>query len=141
MEKDELLAFLRRHRLAVQSSVSETGAPQSAVVGFGVSDALELVFDSLESTRKVQNLRRDPRIAVVVGWDTSTAQLEGIADFPSGAELERIREVYFAAYPDGRDRLAWPGIVHIRVRLTWARYSDFAAQPPRVVELDAGELG
>ena len=66
----------------------------------------------------------------MIGWDReATAQIEGLADFPDGRELERIRDVYFQAYPDGRDRLAWPGITHVRVRPRWIRYSDFAQQP------------
>jgi len=35
----ELLAFLRRHRLAVVSTVRD-GAPQAAVVGIAITDAL-----------------------------------------------------------------------------------------------------
>jgi pyridoxine/pyridoxamine 5'-phosphate oxidase len=136
VDRAELLAFLRRHRLAVEASVSTSGAPQAAVVGIAVTDALELVFDTLSSTRKFANLRADPRIALVVGWDAErTAQLEGTVDFPTGDELERIRAAYFVVHPDGRDRLAWPGLVHARVRLTWARYSDFTTDPPRIVEL------
>jgi hypothetical protein len=33
----KLLAFLRRHRLCVQASVSSSWTPQAAVLGFGVS--------------------------------------------------------------------------------------------------------
>ena len=47
----ELLQFLRRHRLAVQASVAPGGAPQAAVVGIGISDACEIVFDTLTTTR------------------------------------------------------------------------------------------
>src|SRR6266404_2978122 len=126
MKRDELVQFLRRYKLAVQASVAPGGAPQAAVVGFAVSDELEIVFDTVETTRKYQNLRADQRIALVIGWDDEiTVQIEGVADFPTGEELERVRESYFAAYPDGRDRLAWPGITHVRVRPTWIRYSDF----------------
>jgi nitroimidazol reductase NimA-like FMN-containing flavoprotein (pyridoxamine 5'-phosphate oxidase superfamily) len=102
MTRAELLAFLRRHRLCVQASDSAAGAPQAAVVGFGVSDDLEIVFDTLGVTRKMDNLRRDPRIALVVGWDDDqTVQIEGVADEPTGAELARLKQIYFAAYPDG----------------------------------------
>jgi len=141
MTRAELVTFLRRHRLAVEASVSAGGAPQAAVVGFGVSDACEIVFDTLTSTRKYRNLVADPRIALVIGWDDEvTAQLEGVVDFPTGAELERVRDVYFAAHPGGRDRLAWPGITHARVRPTWVRYSDFTKDPPLIVELGAADL-
>jgi general stress protein 26 len=138
----ELVTFLRRYKLAVQASVSADGAPQAAVVGFAVSDSLEIVFDTVATTRKHQNLRADPRVALVIGWDDGiTAQIEGLADFPTGDELDRIRECYFVPYPDGRDRLKWPGITHVRVRPTWVRYSDFTREPPQIVELTAAQLG
>ncbi|MFD9031867.1 pyridoxamine 5'-phosphate oxidase family protein [Streptomyces sp. NPDC059567] len=138
MDHDELLRFLRGHRLAVEASVARDGAPQAAVVGYAVTDDLEIVFDTVETTRKYENLVADPRIALVIGWGEITAQIEGVADIPHGPERERLRECYFTAYPDGRDRLAWPGITHVRVRPRWARYSDFTSEPPRVEELRLG---
>lgn len=72
MKHDELIRFLRRHNLAVQATVAPSGAPQSAVVGVAISDALEIVFDTLATTRKYANLRADPRIALVIGWDEIT---------------------------------------------------------------------
>lgn len=137
MDRVELLQFLRRYKLAVEATHSPDG-PQAAVVGYAVSDQLEIVFDTLESTRKYKNLCADPRVALVIFDDAVTVQLEGVADFPTGAELERLREVYFGPYPDGRERLAWEGITHVRVRLRWARLSDFRVDPPRIVELSAG---
>lgn len=132
----ELLSFLRAHRIAVEATVSEESAPLAAVVGYGVSDRLEIVFDTLSSTRKLQNLKKNERIALVIGWDEArTVQIDGVADLPTGAELERIHAVYFEAYPDGRERLAWPGLVHVRVVPRWARLSDFTTDPPRIVEL------
>jgi PPOX class probable F420-dependent enzyme len=141
MTRYELVQFLRRYKLAVQASVAPGGAPQAAVVGFAVSDDLEIVFDTMETTRKYRNLRADPRIALAIGWDDEiTAQIEGVADFPAGEELERVREDYFVAYPEGRDRLAWPGITHVRVRPTWIRYSDFTKDPPQTVEMSGDQL-
>lgn len=133
-----VLTFLRAHRLAVQASVSPAGAPQAAVVGYAVSDRLEVVFDTLDSTRKVQNLRRNSRIALTIGGltpgDERTVQLEGIVDEPSGVELEALKRVYYAAYPDGPTRLSWPGLIYIGVRPTWIRYSDYNARPPEIIE-------
>ncbi|MEU8531125.1 MULTISPECIES: pyridoxamine 5'-phosphate oxidase family protein [Streptomyces] len=136
MRHDELLRFLRDHRLAVEASVAPNGAPQAAVVGYAVSDDLEIVFDTLETTRKYHNLSTDPRIALVVGWGERTLQIEGLADFPLGPDLARLQEVYFGTYPDGRDRLAWPGITYARVRPRWVRFSDFTQEPPAIEELE-----
>jgi pyridoxine/pyridoxamine 5'-phosphate oxidase len=141
MKRDELVRILRQYKLAIQASTAAGGAPQAAVVGFAVSDQLEIVFDTLETTRKYQNLRADPRIALVIGWEHEiTVQIEGIADFPVGKELERARECYFEVYPDGRERLAWPGITHARVRPTWIRYSNFSTSPPHIVEFSKDQL-
>ena len=140
MNRVELLSFLRHHQLCVQSTVTSTGAPQAAVIGYAVSDDLELVFDTLGSTRKAQNLRRDPRVALVVGWDDDqTVQVEGIADELSGEELTRLKQVYFAAFPDGVERQAWPDIAYFRIRAHWARYSDFRPGGS-VTELDEPAL-
>jgi len=134
MTRVELIAFLRRHRYAVQASVAPNGAPQAAIVGIACSDDLELVFDTLSTTRKCQNLRRDPRIALVIGSGEETVQIEGVADEPSGDEQARIKEVYFATFPDGHEREAWPDITWVRVVPTWVRYSDFRGTP-RVVQI------
>jgi general stress protein 26 len=141
MTRAELVAFLRKYKLCIEATVTPEGAPQAAVVGYAVSDDLEIVFDTLADTRKYANLVHRPQIALVIGWDdTITAQIEGVVDFPAGEELERIKQCYFAVYPDGRDRLAWPGITHVRVKPTWARYSDFTQDPPHIIELTAEEL-
>jgi general stress protein 26 len=138
MTEGKLLEFLRTQRLAVQSSVSPAGVPQAALVGVAFSDQFEIVFDTLDSTRKASNLRANARAAFVIGgWsggDERTVQYEGIADFPEGDELQRIREVYVEVFPDGRERLSWPGISHIRVRPSWIRYSDFNGSSPAVQE-------
>lgn len=145
MTKAELLRFLRRHRLGVLSSIADDGRPQAAVVGIAVSDSFEIVFDSVESSRKVRNLGARPRAAFVIGGiqppEERTAQVEGIADEPAGEELERLKEIYYLVYPDGRLRLSWPGLVYVRVRPSWIRSSDFHSAPPHIVEFDAAALG
>ena len=144
MTRTDLLQFLRGHKLAVQSSVSESGAPQAAVVGFVVTDQLEILFDTLETTRKVRNLRRNPFIAFVIGGllagEERTVQYEGVADEPARPELDRLKELYFETFPDGRQRQHWPGLIYIRARPTWIRYSDYNQNPPEIVEFNSDDL-
>jgi len=144
MRRSELLAFLRSHRYAVQASVSADRRAQAAVVGIAVSDDFEIVFDTIDSSRKAANLGSNGSIALVIGGthdgDERTVQYEGIADVPAGAERERILELYFSRFPDGRDRLAWRGITHVRVKPSWIRYSDFNSNPPQIVEFDRDGL-
>jgi general stress protein 26 len=142
--KANLLEFLRLHHYGVEASHAIEGPPQAALVSFVVNDRLELFFDSFDSTRKVANLRRDPRIAFVIGGyipgDQRTVQYEGGVDVPGGAELERFKSDYFALHPDGLRRSGLPGITYFRVRARWIRYTDFNAAPARVVVFEGAAL-
>lgn len=144
MDSTRLLEFIRQHRLAVQASVGARDCPQAAVVGFAITDQFEIIFDTLDSTRKARNLRRHPGVALVIGGVSPgcerTVQYEGIADEPSGVELERLKAVYYDVYPDGPGRLSWRGLIYVRVRPTWIRYSDYGVNPPHIVEFRAEQL-
>jgi hypothetical protein len=48
--------------------------------------------------------------------------------------------LYFARFPEGRARLAWPGITYVRVRTSWLRYSDYSGPKPLVLEYTAEAL-
>ncbi len=138
--REELLRFLQKHRLGVVATTSSSGDPQSALVGIAVTDQLEIVFDTFSTTRKCKNLRRYSRISVVVGWDQEiTVQYEGIADEPGGPELERLKTIYFAVYPECMDHQTWEGITYFRIRPTWIRYSDFNPNG-KVVEFSAKDI-
>jgi hypothetical protein len=144
VNRSELLLFVRSHRYAVQASISPSGAPQAAVVGIAVTDSFEIVFDSVDTTRKARNLGLRPMATFVIGgWtpgDERTVQYEGIADQPEGQDLERVKATYYESFPDGRERLTWPGLVYFRVRPTWIRYSNFNVNPPEVLEFQAEQL-
>ncbi len=131
-EKRTVLEYMRSHRLAVVSSVSANGAPQAALVGVAVTDALEIVFDTTSATRKHANLLRDPRASVTLsGPGEQTLQLEGNA-YPVSLDEQRdstYRETYYQAWPSGRDRRAWPNLVYWRIVPTWLRYSDYERGP------------
>lgn len=144
MSRDDLLAFMREHKYAVQASVSVDGSPQAAIVGIIVSEQFEVFFDTLGTSRKAINLRHNPVAALVMGPTDAgadrTVQFEGIADEPGGSDLDRLLELYFARFPDGRERQSWPGLIYFRVRPTWIRYSNFGVKPPEIVEFRAEDL-
>jgi len=118
--------FIEARKYGVISSIGPSGEPQSALVGIAVSAELEIVFDTVKTSRKFPNLKADPRIAVVIGWEgEQTVQYEGVAVEPEDGELLRAKAVYFAAWPSGVERQKWPGIAYFLIRPTWLRYSDF----------------
>jgi pyridoxine/pyridoxamine 5'-phosphate oxidase len=136
MDRIALYAFMARQRYGVVSSIAENGGPQSALVGIATSPNLEIVFDTLQSTRKCANLIARPSCSFVIGWEgEQTVQLEGLAAQPKGPELKRYQEIYFTMWPDGPARMAWPGMTYFVVRPQWIRYSDYDQTPPIIEEV------
>jgi hypothetical protein len=135
MDKPALYSFMSRARYGVISSLAADRTPQSALVGVAITPELEIVFDTLKTTRKYVNLVVRPACSVVLWWGGEQAvQLDGVAFEPAGAAVEHYREVYFGAWPDGRDRLTWAGITHLVVRPRWIRATDYDQSPPAIEE-------
>ena len=124
----DLRAFIDSCDHAVVSYLSDDGTPQSAVVAIAVSSELEIIFDTVDSSRKYRNLKTRPHCSVTVWKGEKTVQYEGVAEEARIAH----REVYFQKLPDGRVRLKWPGIAYFVVRPKWIRYSDYDARPPLI---------
>ncbi len=138
----EIDAFLGAWRHVTLATAAPDGQPQAAVIGVAVAPGRQLVFDTLESTRKYLNLINNPRVAVTIGWDDfRTIQLEGLARklAPDTPEHESLVALYLQRFPDGNQRLGWPGICHFAIAPTWLRYSDYRSGP-RIFELDAHHL-
>jgi pyridoxine/pyridoxamine 5'-phosphate oxidase len=130
-----------QHRYGVISSISADGQPQSALVGIAVTPELEIVFDTLSSSRKYANLIARPACSFVVGWTgEQTMQFEGMASEPTGERLEFYQREYFAVWPEGRAHMAWPKIAYFAVSPVWIRYSDYDQKPPCILEFRMQEF-
>jgi Pyridoxamine 5'-phosphate oxidase len=60
VDKASIYAFMAGYRYGVVSSIAANGIPQSALVGIAVTPELEIVFDTLNTTRKYKNLTERP---------------------------------------------------------------------------------
>ncbi|HTR28014.1 MAG TPA: pyridoxamine 5'-phosphate oxidase family protein [Puia sp.] len=138
MTKEFCYSFLRRHQLAVLATLAgDANQPQAALVGFAVTPGLEIVFDTVRSSRKYSNLCANPRVALVIGWSHETSvQYEGRAIELLSGEGAEYKETYYSVFPDGRQRAAeWAGLTHFVIRPSWIRYSNFNA-PPVIEEMN-----
>ena len=135
MRESDLYHFIAQGKLGVLSSIASYGAPQSALVGIAVTEDLQIVFDTVKTSRKYVNLIARPTCSFVFSWiGEQTVQYEGIAEELDGTQLHRYQEIYFRTWPDGLSRSQWPGIVYFLVKPKWIRYSDFDKNPPLIVE-------
>ena len=130
MKLEEVFDIVRRKRLAVVSTVHDSGAPEAALVGFALTERDEVVFDTLGSSRKAVNIVRRPAAALVIGWENDiSVQIEGVARRPQGDDLAYAKAAYFREWPDGRGRENWPDIAYIVVKPRWLRYANYAGAP------------
>jgi len=133
VSREFIYDFIKQHDLAVISTLSKDNKPESALIGIAVSKNLEIIFDTVKTPRKYQNLIQNPQVALVIGWDNeTTVQYEGTA-----VELSRgdddLKEIYFSNFKDSRKRAeTWPGIVHFKITPAWIRYSKF--NKPAIIE-------
>lgn len=136
MNLDDVFAFLDGERLGVLSTVASDGSPQAALMGVVATPELELIFDTVKSSRKYPNLKSKPSVAFVIGCTTEvTVQYEGIAEELEGAELAKYKKIYFAKFTDGPERESWPGITYFVVRPKWVRYCDYNPRNRRIEEM------
>jgi nitroimidazol reductase NimA-like FMN-containing flavoprotein (pyridoxamine 5'-phosphate oxidase superfamily) len=136
MDIEEVYRFMSGERLAVLATVDAEEQPEAALVGFAVTPELELVFDTVKQSRKYPNLKKNPRMAWVVGCTTEVSvQYEGVAEELEGEELAKYKKTYFAKFLDGPARESWPGITYFVVRPTWVRFSDYNPATRRIEEM------
>jgi uncharacterized protein YhbP (UPF0306 family) len=137
MNLDEVFRFMNGERLAVLATTTLQGRPEAALMGVAVTPSLELVFDTLRSTRKYPNLKSNPRVAWVIGCATEiTVQYEGVAEELQGDELQNYLKIYFAKFPLDLSKPARPGITYFVVRPKWIRYCDYNPGNRRIEEME-----
>ncbi|HEY4088885.1 MAG TPA: pyridoxamine 5'-phosphate oxidase family protein [Bryobacteraceae bacterium] len=130
-----LREYIAKCRLGVLGTVGPDARPQSSLVGIAVTGELEILFDTVKSSRKYGNLIARPSCSFSMGGEgEQTVQYEGEAAELAGGELERLQPVYFERWPECRAHQTWPGIVYFVVRPRWIRYSDYDQQPPLIQE-------
>ena len=94
-QKKIILDFIKKQNLAVLATVGEI-APESSVLEFGENDNLEIILDMYNSSRKYKNMKKNPNVSLVIGWDEDiTIQYEGVAKELSGEEKRLQQEIYW----------------------------------------------
>lgn len=135
-KKKIILDFIKNHKIGVIATVGVGNKPEAAVIEFGETDNLELIFDAFENSRKVQNIKQHNQVAFVIGWDEDvTVQYEGEAFEVTGDELEKYQKIYLAKNPAVVKWMQTDGIKFFKVIPKWIRYSDLSKNPWEVFEV------
>jgi len=128
LKKKIILDFIKKNKLCVISTISSENKPESAVMVISQKDNLQLIFQTPNNYRKYINLKHNPRIAVVFGFDLeefTTVQYEGIAEEAYGKEIDECRKIHVAKNPKSTDYAYLPQNKYFIVSPMWIRYWNF----------------
>jgi uncharacterized protein YhbP (UPF0306 family) len=134
--KKELYEFLNSYELATISTISPKGLPSAAIIGFGQTKDLELLFSTDNTSRKYKNLSLNPHVAFAIGGETAeTIQYEGIARKLEESELDIVRNNYWQKNPHAEEYHKIPTDRCFIVKPTWIRYTNLRANPWDITEI------
>ena len=98
MTPDEARAFLRANHYGVLATFRRDGRPQLSPVLAGIDDQGRIEISTREAAMKVKNLRRDPRLSMVVlnpGFYGDWCQVEGTAEIVEQPEALDLLVDYY----------------------------------------------
>jgi len=126
----EARAFLDASRFAVIATIDPDGAPHQAVVWYRL-DGDEVVINSAEGREWPANLRRDPRISLIVADGYRYVQVHGTVSIVDDqavaqADIAAMARRYHVDRPDHAEEL-------IRDRFTRQKRISFRFRPSRIL--------
>jgi PPOX class probable F420-dependent enzyme len=98
VDRETLLEFVRPRHKGTLVTTRRDGRPQLSPVSCGVDGAGRIVVSTYPERAKAVNLRRDPRVSILVhsdDWDDPYVQVDGTAEVLDMPEaLEPLVEYY-----------------------------------------------
>lgn len=134
---DEQAQFLREHKKCALATLDRDGFPHLVAMNFAFRNGA-FWMTSYAKAQKVVNIRRDPRVAVMVEAGSAYAELKGVmarGECEIIEDSERVREVF-----------AWLGEGRATPRPAAAQQSAakrvvLKVLPHRIVSWDHAKLG
>ncbi|MCZ7528006.1 MAG: TIGR03618 family F420-dependent PPOX class oxidoreductase [Acidimicrobiia bacterium] len=142
MTDDEVHAFLEEGRTLQVASINADGTPHLIAMWYVVLDG-EIAFWTYGKSQKVVNLRRDPRITVMVEAGDRYEELRGVT-VAGRAEIVDDRDAVLALGERVYERYWGPvtdDAVREGVRTMSAKRVVVVVKPERVVSWDHRKLG
>ncbi len=133
-QKKVLTDFLAAQKHMVLATTSND-IPEAALVGFYAKENLEIIFGTESTSRKVQNIQNNSRVAGVVSTDDISVQFEGVVSIIIGDEIQQDKEKFFAKIPGAKQYESDPNQIYLKIMPIWFRYTDYTPEEPVIFEI------
>lgn len=141
--KIDFMEFLKSKQVAVISTVSSDGQPESATIYFIVKEHFTFYFMTKNFSRKYKNLETNPHVALVIGTENTpvTAQIQGTAEkitdpAESDTRLKELMESIFKNdYVAPLFQMEPPEkneVVVYKITPSWIRWLDLRSEKEKV---------
>jgi PPOX class probable F420-dependent enzyme len=142
MTDDEMRTFLEDGRDLQVASINADGTPHLVTMWYAVRDG-RLAFWTYAKSQKIVNLRRDPRLTVLVATGDRYEELRGVS-ISGQAELVEERDEVIS-YGEAVYERYWGPLdndaVREGVRVMGAKRVVVVVKPEKVVSWDHSKLG
>lgn len=128
----DFIAFVAANSRAGVATTSSDGFPEAALVDIVATDEGAVVFLTRGGSRKVTNLSAEPSVALVIGLEEVSMQVEGEAVLT--ADLARSLAAAEFEHRRPGSRAFDPAFEVIVVHPKWLRHIDHNERPPRKFE-------
>ena len=133
--KNKILEFIKSKKIGILATISPKGKPEAAVVEYVATDKLEIIFNTFSTYRKYKNLKHNPNVAFVIGWDEISVQYQGHAIEAKGNLEDLCKKIHSAKIKHKTKFSAMPTIRYFKIKPRWIRYIDYSKKPWEVFEV------
>ena len=138
MSEDEIAALLRAGRDLQVATNGRDGFPHLTTLWYALVDGL-VTFRSFTKSQRIVNLRRDPRLTVLVEAGEDYGELRGVM-IQGTAELDADPERVMATYLAVTRRMQGPDVAAEAVEAMFGRFRHkntvVTVHPERVISWD-----
>jgi PPOX class probable F420-dependent enzyme len=142
MSEDELWKFIEERKSLQVATIGADGAPHLTTLWFVIVDG-EIAFETFTKSQKIVNLKRDPRIAVLVEDGVKYNELRGVAI--NGRAVLHDDPAVVLPYALAMVRRNQPEIpaehVEAAAKMMAAKRTVVVVKPEKIVSWDHRKLG
>lgn len=141
MTQDEIDAYLQGRHVMNVATIGASGRPHLVAMWYGFLEG-DLAFWTFGKSQKIVNLRRDPRITVLIETGEEYAQLKGV-EIEAVGEVVEEREQVLAIGASVMDRYTGPYTPEMRpiLEATGAKRLGVRLHVEKMVTWDHAKLG
>ena len=142
MNDEEIRAFLDQSLTIIINSIGRDGVPHPIPMWYAVEDNGAIVMSTYTKSQKIRNLRRDPRVSLLLEDGVVYSELRGILMYGVAElvqDVERVADILIVV--SSRQGGAELGDLRPQLRQSAEKRTGIRVRPDKIVSWDHRKLG